>query len=202
MSKSIWKNTALASAAVVIASSAALADTSLTIPVGLNTSGPEYIITAGPGGTFTTTGPAGTPYDGADDTYFGVVNNTGSVLTSIFLSSPGVDIFGFDGDGIVAYQPLLAPVGNNPDLTGYGGPNAFFTGISLGFDSGTVNFANGGISVGGTDVFSLEEAIQLNSVVVTSGVPEPSTWMMMILGFIGLGFLTRRKISAHERQLA
>ncbi|CUT11397.1 hypothetical protein BF49_2477 [Bradyrhizobium sp.] len=28
-----------------------------------------------------------------------------------------------------------------------------------------------------------------------SGVPEPSTWAMMILGFLGLGFMGYRKSS-------
>jgi hypothetical protein len=33
---------------------------------------------------------------------------------------------------------------------------------------------------------------------VTSGVPEPSTWAMMILGFAGVGYMTyrRRKVAA------
>jgi PEP-CTERM motif len=33
---------------------------------------------------------------------------------------------------------------------------------------------------------------------MTSGVPEPSTWAMMLLGFVGLGFAfrqSRRKVS-------
>jgi hypothetical protein len=205
MSKSIWTLSALASAAVLVGS-AAYADTPLTIGANLNPSGPEYIITAGPGGSFSTalnpvysTNPG--PYDGVEDTYIGVINNTGAPLLSLFLSNPGVDIFGFDGDGIATYNALLAAAAGNPDTSGYGGPNAFFTGISAGLDSGTVNF-NGGISNGGTDVFSLEEAIALNAIVVTSGVPEPSTWMMMILGFLGLGFLARRNISARGQQLA
>jgi hypothetical protein len=206
MSKSIWTISALASAAV-LASSAAFADTALTIGAGNNTLGPEYIITAGPGGSFSTVvnpiygGSNPGPYDGVEDTYFGVINNSGATLSSIFLSNPGVDIFGFDGDGISTYNPLLAAAAGNPDATGYGGPNAFFTGIDAALDSGTVNF-NGGISAGGTEVFSLEEAVQLNSIVISSGVPEPSTWAMMVLGFLGLGFLARRKISAGEQQLA
>jgi len=30
-------------------------------------------------------------------------------------------------------------------------------------------------------------------VVVTAPVPEPSTWLMMILGFLGLGFVAYRR---------
>ena len=32
-----------------------------------------------------------------------------------------------------------------------------------------------------------------NGQVISSGVPEPSTWAMMIAGFVGLGFVARRK---------
>ncbi len=72
---------------------------------------------------------------------------------------------------------------------GYGGPNAFFTnnlGTSL-----TVNFITA-IRNGGTDIFSLEETVALNNIVV-GGVPEPSTWAMMLLGFAGLGFAALRR---------
>jgi len=30
---------------------------------------------------------------------------------------------------------------------------------------------------------------------IASGVPEPSTWAMMILGFVGLGFMAYRRKS-------
>jgi PEP-CTERM motif-containing protein len=28
---------------------------------------------------------------------------------------------------------------------------------------------------------------------VVAGIPEPSTWAMMLLGFVGLGFVGRRR---------
>jgi PEP-CTERM motif len=31
------------------------------------------------------------------------------------------------------------------------------------------------------------------TVTLTNGVPEPSTWVMMILGFAGIGFMTYRR---------
>jgi hypothetical protein len=201
MSKSIWTMAALASAAVVT-SSAASADTLLNVGVGSNPSGPSLIITANSDGSFTTTaGPSSGPYDGIEDTYFGVVNNTAAPLTSLFLTAAaGTNEFGFDGDGIVTFNAALAPTGTNLDGTGYGGPDASF--IVLNGDNGTVVFNNGGISAnGGTDVFSLENPISLNTLVVSSGVPEPSTWAMMILGFLGLGFMARRKIASREQQL-
>jgi hypothetical protein len=37
---------------------------------------------------------------------------------------------------------------------------------------------------------------------VTTAVPEPSTWAMMILGFCGLGFMAYRRKSAPTFRLA
>jgi hypothetical protein len=34
------------------------------------------------------------------------------------------------------------------------------------------------------------------------GVPEPSTWAMMILGFLGLGFMAYRRKSDYSFRLA
>jgi hypothetical protein len=35
-------------------------------------------------------------------------------------------------------------------------------------------------------------SVAFTDAAATSGVPEPSTWVMMLLGFAGLGFVTRR----------
>lgn len=39
---------------------------------------------------------------------------------------------------------------------------------------------------------------QFVTAIITTAVPEPSTWAMMILGFAGVGFMTyrRRKVAA------
>ena len=50
-------------------------------------------------------------------------------------------------------------------------------------------FATGG----GTLVFPAGDSITSLSFEATGGVPEPSTWAMMALGFAGLGFLGYRK---------
>jgi hypothetical protein len=160
-----------------------------------NPDGPEFLITFTDSGVTTmlnlvySTDPG--PYDGADDTYFGVINNSSKTISSIALSSPSADIGGFDGDGIDEANYLAIPH-NVMDTSGYGGPNAFYTnntGLSV-----VVNFITPIAAKGGTDIFSLEEAVTLNNIVI--GTPEPSTWFMMLAGFTGMGFLAYRKRGA------
>jgi hypothetical protein len=157
-----------------------------------NPLGPEDIITFNADGSIVTalnpvytTDPG--PYDGSDDTYIGVINNGSSPITSFHLSS-SQDIGGFDSDGIDTYG---AP-SNSTDTTGYGGPNAFYTnntGTAV-----TVNFLTPIATGGGTSYFSLEEPVSLTAPpVVTPGTPEASTWVMMVAGFAGMGFIAYRK---------
>jgi hypothetical protein len=156
-----------------------------------NPLGPEFLITFTDSGVSTMLNPVYStdpgPYDGVEDTYFGVINNSSKTISSIALSSP-LDIGGFDSDGIDEANYLNIPH-NAQDPSGYGGANGFFTnnlGTSL-----VVNFITPIAAGGGSDVFSLEEAVSLNNIVI--GTPEPSTWAMMLLGFAGMGFLAYRK---------
>jgi hypothetical protein len=167
-----------------------------------NPLGPEFLITFTDSGVMTALNPVYTtdpgPYDGNEDTYFGVVNNSSKTISSFNVASTvGAQIAGFDNDGIDEAAYLNIPHNAN-DPTGYGGPNAFFTGISVGLDALTVNFAPG-IAAGGTDVFSLEEPIALNTIVI--GTPEPSTWAMMLIGFAGLAFAGYRKSKSNRLAL-
>jgi hypothetical protein len=193
----------VAAAALMMATqaSAALATFTDFPNGGFDTSGVEYLIVANPDGSFTTSAnPAYThphPYDNVEDTYFGIVNNSGHTLTSIGLSSSSQPIFGFDGDGIDTYIPVV----HLQDPTGYGGPIASFSSISADKKSGTVNFGTGlafynaaGNCTGTCSTyFSLEDPVTINT--FTPGVPEPATWAMMILGFAGVGFFAYRRKS-------
>lgn len=160
---------------------------------GNDTTGPGLTLTLSGGNSVTITTSGQGPYDGSDDTYVGVVNNSGGSVSSLFLKSTSLDIFGFEGDGINAF----GATGNGVDTTGYGGPNAYFTGIAADFMSGTVHFINP-IPNGGTDYFSLEEALDQASFsngggITIPGVPEPASWAMLLIGFGAMGFVLRRQ---------
>jgi hypothetical protein len=121
-------------------------------PVGADSDCGIIITIDDTGATVTATGQP--PYDGDDDTLIGVVNNSKLPITSLVLKS-ALNIFAFDGDGIDVY----GVEGNASDPTGYGGPNAFFSSISADATTGTVDFKEEIAANGGTDYFSLENAI-------------------------------------------
>jgi hypothetical protein len=183
----------LSAAAAVGLLAAASSASAITWPAyGYDSSGPGIIITINADNSVTVTNPDG-PYDGGDDTYVGVINNGTTAIGSLKIT--GVSYaFSWDGDGIDTYG---AP-GNSKDTSGYGGPNAYFTGITPDFSSGTVNFIKP-IASGGYDYFSLEEGLTAASFstgsIVTGGggIPEPATWALTMAGLFGMGAVLRRK---------
>ena len=142
--------------------------------IGHDTTGCQYLIVLNPGGTVTLlSNPNLGPFDGQDDTLFGVLNNSGQSVSSLQLSST-TDIFGFDGDGICAVTithhrgggTTTAPTygswakaGASTDTsldtgqagcnygssTGYAGPGVSYSGYSKSnnYKTGTVNLLSG-----------------------------------------------------------
>ena len=84
------------------------------------------------------------------DTLIGVINNSSVPISSIGLSSPQT-IFNFTHNGIDSF----GIPGNGMDQSGYGGPNAYFSGIDVASQNGLVNFLAPIPPAGGTGFFAL-----------------------------------------------
>ena len=208
MSKSrSFASLALGGAALLLAGGSANAVTFGDFPaIGQNTDGPALLITLGPGGAAVSENPGQHgAYEGSDDAYIGLWNNTNATVGFITLSGP--NIFGFENDGIGLEPPAYcvgagcgtsdsygAPNPNDP--SGYGGPLGFFDNI-VG-NTGNFNIF-GGLAPGASTWFSLEQAPNLATLQVTANgtTPLPAALPMFAggLGAVG-GLLWRRKRKA------
>jgi hypothetical protein len=165
--------------------------------------GCNTVITIGSTGSLNIAVTDPIPYDGADDTLVGVVNNSSNTITQISLG--GSDIFGFDGDGICTYafagnSFCSASARNGTDPEDYQGPRSTFAITNA--NTGAVDF-NPGIAPDTSTYFSLEEAPTASiagSVTgstpggPTSSTPEPSTVALMLGGLSVIAFRVRRKL--------
>src|ERR1019366_9286278 len=124
----------------------------------------------------------GNPYDGTEDTLVGIQNSSGGVLNDIFLSNPGSDLFGFDGDGPCTYNLSDCFAWST---TGYEGPDNTFAVIDG--DHGTVNFTVG-LAIGTGTWFALEVTPQS----IAGTTPEPTSLLLLGSGLLSVA-LRRRK---------
>ena len=161
----------------------------------------NLFITFNSDGSITTTGPGGT-YDGSENSLIGVTNNSGHTLFN-FNISDSQNIFGdmetgLSGDGISSssYEGAQYSQINGFDNTYYAGPDNYFTILTA--TSGIVNFINdgtyNGLLNGTSSYFSLEYGINLSAPpVITTGVPEPTTFAIMGAGLIVIAVARRRR---------
>jgi uncharacterized repeat protein (TIGR01451 family) len=163
--------------------------------------GCTILITLNANGSITITDPNPAPsYDnGHDDNLIGVVNNTGSVITSLQLSSATVPIFSFENDGVCSGPWIFSPLGPKPNCAGatpangngYGPAGITYTVTNP--HLGLVNFGNGGIASGSTAFFSLEGGNLLANLQVKIPDPAlvlrksgPATMSLAVWGAFGL----------------
>jgi hypothetical protein len=195
------KKTTLAAMLLLLGSCAAWGGTVCPAAGGANTfphppdpsaTGCNVVITVNANGTTTVTVTDATPYELSEDVLVGVVNNSGSTVTSLALT--GSDIFGFDGDGICTFtfvgSSYCSGTYYKTDPGDYAGPTNTFT-VTNG-NSGTVNFSPGIAPGGGTAYFSLEgvPTVSLGVTVGTgpgSPVPALSTWGLVLLTVLLMG---------------
>jgi hypothetical protein len=131
--------------------------------------------------------------------YSGVYPQGGSVsfsssLIGSLISGKQYDLsFYVEGRPYMGGSPFSVDVGVGPNTTSFGAPgisswvqeNVVFTASS---SPVTITF-----SVAGQNAADI--SIGLDKVNI-SAVPEPATWAMMILGFLGVGFVAYRRKSA------
>jgi hypothetical protein len=125
-------------------------------------------------------------------------NNSDQINDNGFLSLGEGILLSFDQE-VTLTQALFGNFGSNDDV-GFEWGSPLNPGETLDDFSVVGGAFNGSFT--GTDFFFAANSLTRNSfrldgVTVNSAVPEPATWLMMILGFGALGATMRRRRNAH-----
>jgi hypothetical protein len=143
-------------------------------------------------------------------------NSLGRNAGGLTFSLPGRDIARQDGVGLnelilftftqaVNLESIFFTDEDNDTFSFYN--NVSFDGsiLSGNFVGGPIATGNGLFSFGGSNIESgmgttfavaaiaNDSSIQIGSLSAISAVPEPATWLMMIIGFAGIGLTVRRR---------
>ena len=135
--------------------------------------------------SFTSTGGAITgSYSSGGGGTFAVYNNNGGAFDSLFAS---VQVPGLTGNAPTGFQLVSA------GLYFYDQTGTALSSVDLPstIDAHLLSGFEGKLFTATYAAINNPEATATIYVAVT-GVPEPSTWAMMLLGFLGLGFAARR----------
>lgn len=150
--------------------------------------GCNIVITVNSGGSLTVTNKDNVGYDNDIPTVsmlMGVVNNSGSTVSSLSLSGSG--IFEFEGAGICVYTFVGSSYCTTAQIHGtdpqdYQGPTTTLSATTP--SAGTVTFT-GGLASGATTYFSLVGIANLVTVIGTANL-VPNTTSVPTLGDAGL----------------
>ena len=103
-------------------------------------------------------------------------DQTVSIFGQTLMANPVPGFFG-NGEGTLGFNAPF-PAGPLPQLGAFANP---FSVVTNALDD--------------TQVFGFTQALEFEAQGVTPGVPEASTWAMMLLGFAGLGYAGFRRTS-------
>jgi hypothetical protein len=152
------------------------------------------IVSGSSGGVFAT------PFGDATK-YFTVGSPGFSASTATFSTGSGLSYFGFYWGSVDNYNSVSFLDSHGNIIQSFAGP------VPNGGDQGAggsrwVEFSASGGSFQTVEFTSTTAAFELDNVAYVAAVPEPSTWAMMILGFMGVGFMAYRRKNKHSFRFA